>query len=87
MREINKSLSSLNRVFAALKEKVSKKDIPYRDNKLTYLMKDSIGGNVRSPLKLLEQDAYVCKSESCSVECDRVEHIADVRRNGERNKK
>ncbi len=46
MREINKSLSSLNRVFSALKDRVNKKEIPYRDNKLTYLMKDSIGGNV-----------------------------------------
>lgn len=47
VREINKSLSSLNRVFSALKDRLGKKEIPYRDNKLTYLMKDSIGGNVR----------------------------------------
>lgn len=43
--EINKSLSSLNRVFIVLKNNSGK--VPYRDNKLTFLMKDSIGGNVR----------------------------------------
>lgn len=44
---INKSLSFLEQVVVALSE--SKRDhIPYRQNKLTYLLKDSIGGNSRT---------------------------------------
>ncbi len=44
---INKSLSFLEQVVVALSE--SKRDhIPYRQNKLTYLLKDSIGGNSKT---------------------------------------
>ena len=52
MRDINRSLCSLNRVFQALKDAGKsgklKDDVPYRDSKLTYLMKDSIGGNSKT---------------------------------------
>ena len=44
---INKSLSFLEQLVIALSEK--KRDhIPYRQNKLTYLLKDSIGGNSKT---------------------------------------
>ena len=51
--EINRSLSTLGRVIAALadlsekKKKVSGKgsQVPYRDSVLTWLLKDSLGGN------------------------------------------
>lgn len=46
-RSINKSLAALGDVISALTgEQKDDKHIPYRNNKLTYLMKDSIGGNV-----------------------------------------
>ena len=44
---INKSLSALGNVISALSEG-KKKNIPYRDNKLTMLMQDSLGGNAKT---------------------------------------
>ncbi|KAF2432969.1 kinesin-domain-containing protein [Tothia fuscella] len=51
--EINRSLSTLGRVIAALADlssqkpgaKKSGKQVPYRDSVLTWLLKDSLGGN------------------------------------------
>jgi Kinesin motor domain len=51
---INKSLSALGNVIAALKHEHLSKDvnstkkhfhIPYRDSRLTHILKDSLGGN------------------------------------------
>jgi hypothetical protein len=44
---INKSLSALGNVISALSEG-KKKNVPYRDNKLTMLMQDSLGGNAKT---------------------------------------
>ena len=44
---INKSLSFLEQLVIALSEK-KREHIPYRQNKLTYLLKDSIGGNSKT---------------------------------------
>jgi Pyruvate/2-oxoacid:ferredoxin oxidoreductase delta subunit len=44
---INKSLSALGNVISALGDN-KKKHIPYRDNKLTMLMEDSLGGNAKT---------------------------------------
>lgn len=49
--EINRSLSTLGRVISALAEKVGRPqanvrmNVPYRDSVLTWLLKDSLGGN------------------------------------------
>ncbi|KYK60314.1 kinesin [Drechmeria coniospora] len=49
--EINRSLSTLGRVIAALadlstgKKKKGQSQVPYRDSVLTWLLKDSLGGN------------------------------------------
>ena len=45
-QSINKSLSALGNVIAALSE--GEKHIPYRSNKLTQLMQDSLGGNAKT---------------------------------------
>jgi len=44
---INKSLSYLEQVVIALSEK-GRDHVPYRQSKLTYLLKDSIGGNSKT---------------------------------------
>ena len=46
--KINKSLSALGAVIQRLSGGEARDHIPYRDNKLTYLMKDSIGGNSKT---------------------------------------
>lgn len=41
-RSINKSLTTLGRVVTALTE--GKSHVPYRDSRLTFLLKESLGG-------------------------------------------
>jgi hypothetical protein len=48
---INKSLSTLGKVISALADAASKgssQHVPYRDSVLTWLLKDSLGGNSRT---------------------------------------
>jgi kinesin family protein 18/19 len=47
---INKSLLALGKVINKLSEKRNGVYIPYRDSKLTRLLKDSLGGNTRTVL-------------------------------------
>ncbi|KAL8601949.1 hypothetical protein ACOMHN_008441 [Nucella lapillus] len=62
---INRSLLSLGNVINSLADHKSKGHIPYRDSKLTRLLKDSLGGNCRtimiaavSPSELSYEDTY-----------------------------
>jgi hypothetical protein len=48
-KSINKSLAALGNVIMALSSE-NKVVVPFRENKLTYLMKDCLGGNVNNKL-------------------------------------
>ncbi|OLL22387.1 Kinesin-related protein 1 [Neolecta irregularis DAH-3] len=50
---INKSLTTLGRVIASLAENDNRKKrdvVPYRDSTLTYILKDSLGGNSKTAM-------------------------------------
>ncbi|PSC70673.1 Kinesin KIF15 [Micractinium conductrix] len=47
-KKINQSLTTLGRVVTALTE--HQKHVPYRDSRLTFLLKDSLGGNSRTSI-------------------------------------
>jgi len=47
-KAINQSLSSLKDVIRSLSAGTQNQFVPYRNNKLTHLMRDSIGGNSKT---------------------------------------
>lgn len=47
-KSINTSLSALKDVIRALSQGQTNQFVPYRNNKLTHLMRDSIGGNSKT---------------------------------------
>lgn len=47
-KKINQSLSTLGRVIKALTD--NDEHIPFRDSKLTHLLKESLGGNSKTTL-------------------------------------
>ncbi|XP_064635833.1 kinesin-like protein KIF18A [Lineus longissimus] len=82
---INRSLLALGNVINALADgKVKSQHIPYRDSKLTRILKDSLGGNCRtvmianiSPSSLSFEDTY-----NTLKYADRAKHIkAEVKSN------
>ncbi|KAJ1634643.1 P-loop containing nucleoside triphosphate hydrolase protein [Pavlovales sp. CCMP2436] len=69
-KQINKSLSALGNVVAALSERAtgrSRVHIPYRDSKLTRLLEDSLGGKCKTTMIALVSPAASAFSESLST--------------------
>lgn len=66
LTSINKSLSSLGNVIAALSSG-SRTHIPYRDSKLTRILQDSLSGNTRTVLIACVAPTVLHTSESLST--------------------
>ena len=66
---INKSLSSLGNVINSLVEIADGKHrhVPYRDSKLTFLLKDSLGGNSKTCIIANISPSLMCYGETLST--------------------
>merc|ERR1719235_1021850 len=64
-RNINQSLLTLGRVIAALREKSGR--VPYRDSKLTRLLKDALGGSCKTVLIATISPALSAVEETIST--------------------
>ena len=68
--KINQSLSALGNVISALVDVMQGKQgrhIPYRDSKLTWLLKDSLGGNSKTVLIATVSPTEDCFAETLST--------------------
>ena len=83
---INKSLVCLGTVISTLADKVARRGskapyIPYRDSVLTYLLKDSLGGNAKTIMVASESvsflTAYVCVFFSCVASCQQLWRVTE----------
>lgn len=87
--EINKSLTSLGNVIQALVDaagKSGKRHIPYRDSKLTFLLKDALGGNSKTCLIATISPAESSLSETASTlefakRCSAIKNTATINEN------
>jgi len=66
-KKINGSLSALGDVIAALGSKQKGKHIPYRNSKLTYLLRNSLGGNAKTLMIMHLNPNKVFSSESLNT--------------------
>ena len=62
---INKSLSALGNVISALS--TSNKHVPYRDSKLTLLLRDALGGDARTAVIATVSPREACFAETLST--------------------
>ncbi|KAL8587065.1 hypothetical protein ACOMHN_023455 [Nucella lapillus] len=65
-KNINRSLSALGNVIAALAEG-NKAHVPYRDSKLTRILQESLGGNARTTMVICCSPASFNESETKST--------------------
>jgi hypothetical protein len=85
-KAINQSLSSLKDVIRSLSAGTQNQFVPYRNNKLTHLMRDSIGGNSKTLMFVNISPAdYNAQETKMSLffGCDVKQIKNDVRRNVE----
>jgi kinesin family protein 3/17 len=66
-KRINKSLSALGNVIAALTDRTGRAHIPYRDSKLTRILEDSLGGNCRTTMLATISPALEAFQETLST--------------------
>eukprot|EP00892_Ulva_mutabilis_P005641 jgi/Ulvmu1/3449/UM016_0069.1 len=70
-REINRSLSALGRVISKVVEaqrtRLPGRHIPFRDSKLTFLLRDSLGGNAKTVLIANVSESDACAHETLST--------------------
>lgn len=68
-RSINRSLTVLGRVIAALGERQKRPNlhVPYRDSRLTFLLRESLGGNSRTCIVTTITPAADSFQETCST--------------------
>jgi kinesin family protein 3/17 len=66
-KKINQSLSCLGNVIAALTDVKPRSHIPYRDSKLTRMLKDSLGGNCKTTMMMMVSPAPEAFSETHST--------------------
>ena len=64
---INKSLSTLGRVIAALSDPKSKSKAPFRDSKLTHILKDALSGNSQTSMCAAVHGAALYFEETLST--------------------
>lgn len=64
---INKSLTTLGMVINALASERARSHIPYRDSKLTSLLRDSLGGNSKTFLIATISRNILCFQETLST--------------------
>jgi kinesin family protein 15 len=64
---INKSLTTLGMVINALASEKPKVHIPYRDSKLTCLLRDSLGGNAKTFIVATISTSILCFQETLST--------------------
>lgn len=66
-KNINKSLTALGNVIAALTDRKARPHIPYRDSKLTRFLEDSLGGNCKTTMMCMVSPALDAFAEGVST--------------------
>ena len=84
-QNINLSLTVLGRVINALAEPKKKQVIPYRESKLTHILKDSLGGNCKTTLCICGTVHHFNRDETITTikfgqRCKKIQTKAKVNR-------
>lgn len=64
---INRSLLALGNCINVLSERGGRKFVPYRDSKLTRLLKDALGGSTRTLMIACVSESMHCHEETCNT--------------------